>query len=48
MTPPITADLACSFGLSEPEYQRVLTIMGRIPSLTELGIFSVIWSEHCS
>ena len=48
MTPPITADLACSFGLSEPEYQRVLTIMGRTPSLTELGIFSVMWSEHCS
>ncbi len=45
---PVTADLARSFGLSDAEYQRVLTIMGRTPSLTELGIFSVMWSEHCS
>ena len=40
--------LASSFGLSGDEYQRVLAIMGRTPSLTELGIFSVMWSEHCS
>ena len=40
--------LAKQFGLSSDEYGRVLAIMGRIPSLTELGIFSVMWSEHCS
>jgi phosphoribosylformylglycinamidine synthase len=40
--------LAKSFGLNAAEYGRVLAIMGRIPSLTELGIFSVMWSEHCS
>ena len=40
--------LARTFGLSAEEYGRVLAIMGRTPSLTELGIFSVMWSEHCS
>ena len=40
--------LAKQFGLSGEEYARVLAIMGRTPSLTELGIFSVMWSEHCS
>src|ERR1700761_319910 len=40
--------LAAEFGLSADEYARVLEIMGRTPSLTELGVFSVMWSEHCS
>jgi phosphoribosylformylglycinamidine synthase II len=40
--------LAREFGLNAEEYARVLTIMDRTPSLTELGIFSVMWSEHCS
>jgi phosphoribosylformylglycinamidine synthase len=40
--------LARSFGLSADEYARVLAIMGRTPTLTELGVFSVMWSEHCS
>ena len=44
----VDAALARSFGLSAEEYDRVLAIMGRTPSLTELGIFSVMWSEHCS
>ncbi|MCW8306749.1 phosphoribosylformylglycinamidine synthase subunit PurL [Acidiphilium sp. PA] len=44
----IDAALARRFGLSAEEYERVLAIMGRTPSLTELGIFSVMWSEHCS
>ena len=35
-------------GLTRDEYQRVLDILGREPNLTELGIFSVMWSEHCS
>lgn len=39
---------AREFGLSAEEYDRVLTIMGRTPTYTELGIFSVMWSEHCS
>jgi phosphoribosylformylglycinamidine synthase II len=40
--------LAAEFGLSAEEYADVLQIMGRTPTLTELGIFSVMWSEHCS
>ena len=40
--------LAKQFGLSADEYVRVLGIMGRTPSFTELGVFSVMWSEHCS
>ncbi len=40
--------LAREFGLSADEYATVLQIMGRTPSLTELGVFSVMWSEHCS
>jgi phosphoribosylformylglycinamidine synthase II len=40
--------LAREFGLSADEYATVLEIMGRTPSLTELGVFSVMWSEHCS
>ncbi len=42
------AFLARKFGLNGEEYARVLAIMGREPTLTELGIFSVMWSEHCS
>jgi phosphoribosylformylglycinamidine synthase len=45
---PVNADLAKSFGLNAGEYAKVLEIMGRVPSFTELGIFSVMWSEHCS
>ena len=44
----VTAELATEHGLSAEEYARVLDIMGRTPNLTELGIFSVMWSEHCS
>src|SRR6266850_39926 len=35
-------------GLTDDEYQRILQILGREPNETELGIFSVMWSEHCS
>ena len=35
-------------GLSDEEYDTILNILGRTPKLTELGIFSVMWSEHCS
>ncbi|WP_296679764.1 phosphoribosylformylglycinamidine synthase subunit PurL [Novosphingobium sp.] len=44
----ITADVVAQHGLSEEEYQRVLHALGREPNLVELGIFSVMWSEHCS
>ncbi len=44
----ITPDQIAEHGLSEDEYQQVLAILGRAPNLTELGIFSVMWSEHCS
>ena len=48
MNATVDESLARSFGLSAEEYGRVLTIMGRTPSFTELGVFSVMWSEHCS
>ena len=46
--PTVSETLARAFGLSADEYARVLEIMGRTPTLTELGVFSVMWSEHCS
>jgi phosphoribosylformylglycinamidine synthase subunit PurL len=48
MTEPITDAVLERHGLTREEYQRILDIMGRTPTLTELGIFSVMWSEHCS
>src|SRR3989441_8932094 len=44
----VTPELAADHGLTAEEYARVLAILGREPNLTELGIFSVMWSEHCS
>ncbi len=44
----ITLDLIAEHGLSETEYRQAQEILGRDPNLTELGIFSVMWSEHCS
>lgn len=46
--PEVNLSLAKEFGLIEEEYNRILEILGRTPSYTELGIFSVMWSEHCS
>lgn len=46
--PEINSDLAKEHGLLEDEYERILEILGRKPTYTELGIFSVMWSEHCS
>ncbi|MBM3542207.1 MAG: phosphoribosylformylglycinamidine synthase subunit PurL, partial [Alphaproteobacteria bacterium] len=45
---PITPALVAEHGLSEDEYGRILAILGREPNLVELGIFSAMWSEHCS
>jgi phosphoribosylformylglycinamidine synthase II len=44
----ITPAMVKDHGLSESEYQKILGLMGREPSFVELGIFSVMWSEHCS
>src|SRR5579859_6467669 len=44
----ITAEVAAEHGLTAEEFARVQKILGRDPSLTELGVFSVMWSEHCS
>ncbi len=44
----VTPQVIAEHGLSEAEYARILQILGRVPNLLELGIFSVMWSEHCS
>src|SRR5437764_3144705 len=46
--PRITPEMVAEHGLSDEEYGRILKALGREPNLTELGIFSVMWSEHCS
>ena len=46
--PAITEDLISAHGLSADEYLRILDIIGREPTFTELGIFSAMWNEHCS
>ncbi len=46
--PTITPELVAEHGLKAEEYQRILDLIGRAPSLTELGIFSAMWNEHCS
>src|SRR5438046_10123920 len=44
----ITPDLIATHQLTEAEYEKIIEILGREPRYTELGIFSVMWSEHCS
>jgi phosphoribosylformylglycinamidine synthase len=46
--PEVTLELAIEHGLNKEEFERILKILGRTPTFTELGIFSVMWSEHCS
>jgi phosphoribosylformylglycinamidine synthase len=46
--PEVTLELATEHGLNNEEYERILKILGRTPTFTEIGIFSVMWSEHCS
>ncbi len=46
--PAITPDIIEEHGISPDEYERIKEIMGREPNFTELGVFSVMWSEHCS
>jgi phosphoribosylformylglycinamidine synthase II len=44
----VTPDIVRDHNLNELEYERILEILGRAPTLTELGVFSALWSEHCS
>src|SRR6202051_365335 len=46
--PAITPELIAQHGLKPDEYERILKLIGREPSFTELGIFSAMWNEHCS
>ncbi len=46
--PAITPELVAKHNLTPDEYKKILDLLGREPSYTELGIFSVMWSEHCS
>lgn len=46
--PALTPDVIARHGITPEEYDRIKKILGREPNLTELGIFSVMWSEHCS
>jgi phosphoribosylformylglycinamidine synthase len=46
--PKVTPDLAASHGLTREEYDRVVRLLGRDPTYSELGLFSALWSEHCS
>ncbi len=46
--PKITPEMVAKHGLTPDEYERIEKILGRAPNFTELGIFSVMWSEHCS
>jgi len=46
--PEITPDVIAKHGITPEEYERIREILGRDPNFTELGVFSVMWSEHCS
>ena len=46
--PEVTPQLIAEHGLKPDEYDRILKLIGRTPSFTELGIFSAMWNEHCS
>ena len=46
--PIVNLEMVRQHGLKEDEYQKILTTLGRVPTYTELGIYSVMWSEHCS
>ena len=46
--PAVTPELVKQHGLTPEEFERIKKILGREPNFTELGIFSVMWSEHCS
>jgi phosphoribosylformylglycinamidine (FGAM) synthase-like enzyme len=45
---PVTPEVVREHNLNELEYSRILDLLGRTPTFTELGVFSALWSEHCS
>ena len=48
LQPVVTPELIASHGITPEEYKKIIHILGRAPNFTELGVFSVMWSEHCS
>src|SRR6266478_2990650 len=46
--PPATPEMVASHGLTPDEYRKIVKSLGREPTYTELGVFAVMWSEHCS
>jgi len=48
LEPEITEELIAAHGLTDDEYKRIIRLLNRTPSFTELGIFSAMWNEHCS
>ena len=46
--PPITPQLVREHNLTDAEYGRITALLGRTPTFAELGVFSALWSEHCS
>jgi phosphoribosylformylglycinamidine synthase len=46
--PAVNQELARAHGLTQEEYEKIVSLLGRAPNYTELGVFSVMWSEHCS
>ena len=48
LQPPVTPETVSRHGLKPEEYQKIVGLLGREPNYTELGVFSVMWSEHCS
>jgi len=46
--PEVDLQLAREHGLTDGEWQQIQEILGRVPTFSELGIFSVMWAEHCS
>ena len=46
--PNVTPELVAAHGLKPDEYTRIVALIGRAPTFTELGIFSAMWNEHCS
>ena len=48
LSPELAPQLAVELGLKIDEYEKVVEILGRVPSVTELYMYSLMWSEHCS
>jgi phosphoribosylformylglycinamidine (FGAM) synthase-like enzyme len=46
--PRVSPEIVAKHGLTSDEYQKIVKALGREPNYTELGVFSVMWSEHCS